>query len=90
MRQQAESFFEPVELPATWIILVYYLAYSSTLKMEVICSSETLIDFHLKTHLSIAEDRTLHARVCLELFRRILEVPSRSSNIDEQILILHV
>jgi hypothetical protein len=41
-------------------ILVSYLAYSSILKMEVIFSSETLVDSQRTKRLDILEDRTLH------------------------------
>jgi hypothetical protein len=40
-------------------MLLSFLAYSLTLKMEVICSSETLFDFQWTTWHYIAEDRTL-------------------------------
>jgi hypothetical protein len=36
------------------------LAYSSTLKMEETCSSETLVDFKQTTRRYIAEDRIFH------------------------------
>jgi hypothetical protein len=36
------------------------LAYSSTLKMEAGCSSDTLIDFQRTTRRYILEERTLH------------------------------
>jgi hypothetical protein len=39
------------------LLLVYYLAYSSTLKMEATCSFETLIDFQRTTRHYIADDR---------------------------------
>lgn len=41
------------------IMLVSCLAYFSTLNMDVICSSETSIDFQ-ETTWHIPEDRTLH------------------------------
>jgi hypothetical protein len=40
--------------------LVSYLAYSSTLKMEATCSSETSEDFQRTTRRYIPEDRTLN------------------------------
>jgi hypothetical protein len=47
-------------------MLVSYLAYSSTLKMEMTCSSETSIDFQRST--LRYEGRTLHSdEVCMIL-----------------------
>jgi hypothetical protein len=43
----------------TCFALVSCLAYSSTLNMEAICSSETSLDFQWTTQLYIPEDRTL-------------------------------
>jgi hypothetical protein len=57
------------EVSASWCFclphaftLVSFLPYSSTLKMEETCSSETLVDFQRATHRYIPEDRTLHNR----------------------------
>jgi hypothetical protein len=46
--------------------LVSCLAYTSTLKMEAICSSETSVDFQRATRRYIPEDRTLpgHTSFC--------------------------
>jgi hypothetical protein len=52
--------------------LVSCLAYSSILKMEVICSSETSFDFQRTTWRYVAEDRTL----LLLLFAVLLNVTS--------------
>jgi hypothetical protein len=38
------------------VMLVFRLAFSSTLKMEATCSSETLVDFHWTTRRYIPED----------------------------------
>jgi NADH:ubiquinone oxidoreductase subunit H len=38
-------------------MLLSFLAYSSVLKMEVICSSETLVDFPWNTRRNIPDDR---------------------------------
>jgi hypothetical protein len=46
-------------LLATCFMLVSFSAYSSTLKMEATCSSETPADFQLTTWHYISEDRTL-------------------------------
>jgi hypothetical protein len=46
-------------LLATCFTLVSYLAYSSTLKMEATCSSETLVDFLRATWGYIPGGRTL-------------------------------
>jgi hypothetical protein len=47
--------------------LVSCLAYSSTLKMEAKCSSETSVDFQRTTRHYIPEDRTLQICVKLQL-----------------------
>jgi hypothetical protein len=46
-------------LPAAYFMLASSLAYSSSLKMEAICPSETSVDFHHITALCIPEDGTL-------------------------------
>jgi hypothetical protein len=45
-------------------ILVSYLVYSSTLKMESACPSETSVEFQRTTRRYIPEDRTLHNHRC--------------------------
>jgi hypothetical protein len=52
-------------LPAACFMLVSCLAYSSTLKMEAMWSSEMLGDFQQTRH-CISEDRALHAKSCQE------------------------
>jgi hypothetical protein len=47
--------------------LVFCLAYSSTLKMEATCSSETSVDFQRTTRRYIPEDKTLHNHRCENL-----------------------
>jgi hypothetical protein len=42
-----------------WDILVTPLAYSSTLKIKMKCSSETSVNFQRTTRYCIPEDRTL-------------------------------
>jgi hypothetical protein len=54
-------------LLATCFTLVPYLASSSTLKMEVTCSSETSVDFHRTTRLYTPGDTTLHNHRCENL-----------------------
>jgi hypothetical protein len=44
-------------------MLVSCLAYSSTLKMEAICSSDTSVDFQQFTRRYIPEDSTLYTHV---------------------------
>jgi hypothetical protein len=56
--KQRESLF------ATCFTLVSCLSYSSTLKMEVTCSSETSVDFRRTTRRYIPEDRALHNHRC--------------------------
>jgi hypothetical protein len=46
-------------LPAIHFLLVPFLAYSSTLKMKGVYSSEKLADFHQAIRHYIPEDRTL-------------------------------
>jgi hypothetical protein len=48
-------------LLAACFLLVSCLAYSLTVKMETICSSETSVDFHRTTWRYIPEDRTLRS-----------------------------
>jgi hypothetical protein len=49
---------------AACFALVSCLAYSSTLKMEAICSSETSVGFHGTTRRYIPEDGTAHSDRC--------------------------
>jgi hypothetical protein len=49
---------------ATRFMLVSCLAYSSTVKIEATCSSETSVEFHRTTRRYIPEDRTLHNHCC--------------------------
>jgi hypothetical protein len=44
---------------ATCFTLTSFLAYSSILKMEATCSSETSIEFRRTTRRNIPQDRTL-------------------------------
>jgi hypothetical protein len=55
---------------ATCVVLVHWLAYSSTMKMEAIYSSETLVDFQRTTRRYILEAGTLQKMVhFLSLYR---------------------
>jgi hypothetical protein len=54
-------------LLGTAFTLVSFSAYSLTLKMEVICSSEMSVDFHQTTWRCILEDDTLHTHRCENL-----------------------
>jgi hypothetical protein len=45
----------------------FFLAYSSTFKMDAICSSETSVDFQRTTRRYIPEDGTLHNHRCENL-----------------------
>jgi hypothetical protein len=58
---------EPVLLAACFS-LVSWMAYSSTLKIGAICSSEMLVDLNRTTQFYIPEDGTLHP---LADFRRM-------------------
>jgi hypothetical protein len=51
-------------LLATCFMLVSCLSYSSTLKMEATCSSETSVEFKLTTRRYIPEARTLQTIRC--------------------------
>jgi hypothetical protein len=46
-----------------------FIAYSSTLKMEAICSTGTSVDFHRTTWRYIPENRTLHIHLCGNLIQ---------------------
>jgi hypothetical protein len=56
--QQREAGSKQSKL-ATCFTVVSFLAYSWTLKMEAICSSETSFDFQRTIRRYISEDRTL-------------------------------
>jgi hypothetical protein len=49
---------------SAWHLLVSWSTYSSTLKMEVTCSSETSVDFQRTTPRYIPEDVTIHNHRC--------------------------
>jgi hypothetical protein len=54
-------------------VLVAYLAYSSTLKIEAIFSSETLVDLHRATRRYIPQDRnSLYSLVPLFIAHNIV------------------
>jgi hypothetical protein len=57
------------------LTLVSYSAYS-TLKMEVICSSEILVDFQRNTWRYIQEDSSLHKHRCENLKSYVVPVMS--------------
>jgi hypothetical protein len=66
-------------LLAAWFRLVSCSAYSSALKMEATCSSETSVDFERTTRRSISEDRTLRnhrenlkSYICILLFIELI------------------
>jgi hypothetical protein len=46
-------------MAANWFMLISSMAYSSTLKIEPACSSETSVDLRRTTRRYIAEDKTL-------------------------------
>jgi ABC-type uncharacterized transport system permease subunit len=48
----------------TCFVLVSCLVYSLILKVEVICSSETSVDFQWSVQSCNPEDRTLHKHCC--------------------------
>jgi hypothetical protein len=51
-------------LLATFFTLISCLAYSSTLMMQMTCSSETSVNFKRTTRRYIPENRTLHNHRC--------------------------
>jgi hypothetical protein len=55
------------------------LAYSSTLKMELPFSSETLVEFQQTTRRYVSEDRTLHNQRCENLKSTIFDLRTRWS-----------
>jgi hypothetical protein len=54
-------------LYASCFVLVSCVAYSSTPKIEVICCSETSVDFYQITRYYIPEDSTLFSQRCENL-----------------------
>jgi hypothetical protein len=62
-----DSNFTYRTLFVTCFMLVSCLAYSSALKMEATCSSETSVDFHRNTRRYISEDITIHNHRCENL-----------------------
>jgi hypothetical protein len=50
-----------------YFMLVCCLAYSSTLNIEAVCSSQSLVGFHQTTWHFTPEDRTLHSHCCENL-----------------------
>jgi hypothetical protein len=56
--------FQREALLATCFVLLFCFAYSSTLKIEVTCSSETSVYLQRTTWRHIPEDRTIHNHRC--------------------------
>jgi hypothetical protein len=52
---------------ADYFMPVLFLAYSSTLKMHVTCSSKTLVYFQRTTHHNISEEGTFYNHCCENL-----------------------
>jgi hypothetical protein len=61
-------YLKPAWSSATCFLLISSLAYSSTLKMVVTCSSEMSVDFQQTTQHYIPKDRPLHNHCC-EIFK---------------------
>jgi hypothetical protein len=59
---------KPASLVGTFFTAVTYLAYFSTLKMDMTCSSKTTVYFWQNTRRYIAEIRNVHIHCC-ENFR---------------------
>jgi hypothetical protein len=68
--------------------LVSCLAYSSTLKMEATCSSETSADFQRTTRRYISEDRTVHNHGCENLKSYTFQFPYRSVRVYDFVVYL--
>jgi hypothetical protein len=49
------------------VAVMSYLAYSSTLKVEAICSPETSVEFQRTTRRYIPEERTINNHRCENL-----------------------
>jgi hypothetical protein len=62
-------------LLAACFMIVSCLAYSSILKMEAICSSETLVDFHPTTRRYIPEDITLFLATAVRTSNSTVHIP---------------
>jgi hypothetical protein len=56
------------------------VAYSSNLKMEVTCSSETLVDFEQMIQHYILEDRNLYNHCCQNLEFYIIKKGVQNAN----------
>jgi hypothetical protein len=66
MKQRVQQLYCCVLRVPPAFTLVSGSAYSSTLKMEAICSSETSVDFQRTTWRDIAEDSTLKNGICFK------------------------
>jgi hypothetical protein len=60
---KAESSMKQAASKA-WFILVFYLTYSSALKMEAVCSSVTSDDFQQTAQCYITDNSALHNQCC--------------------------
>jgi hypothetical protein len=65
--KQETNMKQAVSVSSTCYTLVSCPAYSSTLKMEMICSSEISVDTQRTTLRYIPEDNTLHNHRCENL-----------------------
>jgi hypothetical protein len=61
---------EQAEFAASFL-LVIFLVYYSTLKMEAMCSSETSVNFYQATRHRIPEDTSVHSHRCENLKYKI-------------------
>jgi hypothetical protein len=62
-----QRFGGKYRLSLLWFMQGFRFIYSSTAKMEVICSSETPIEFHRTRRCHILENTTLHRYWCENL-----------------------
>jgi hypothetical protein len=73
-----------LDMIASWLLYAgFCLAYSSALKVEVACSSETSVDFQQATWHYIPQDRTHHQILSLcRLDRQTADQPSKENKLS--------
>jgi hypothetical protein len=74
---------------ATCFTLASSLAYSSTLKLEAMCSTETSVDFQRTPQCYMIEDRTLHNHFCETVLFFISNYMPRVSTVNGHHQVTH-